>query len=716
MSFFFSTIVFIAAIVSSHPAMAATYYVATSGSDSNPGTQAQPFRNIQRAADTVVAGDTVLVRGGSYVEEINLRRSGTASAKITFKPEPGSGAVFLKHPSTTKPHNTAVFQAFDIGHNRIEGFYFKDSTTDKQIQFYATNPNIDFITVHTPVVGNQIVNNTFDNVGNNGDGGAAYLGAIVLSRSQDSLVEGNLLTGVYGMGITPYATYRDTIRRNTIINMRGATHYGDTWYQQNGHAIWLAGGIMGDGGWSPGNPGRLAGYNIIEENVIDGTATSVEASALRCDTGGHNNTWRRNIVKNLSHDRAAGIFMESSCSNNLIQENIVFNSNRGFDTSSPWIDWTQYNTWINNVAYNNRVGFAIIKARLSTYKNNISFNNTRAQVIVTSLAVNNGNTFSNNLWYKTGSSTVGVYHGANGTSCIASQSDDDCINNRTDNLTLAQWNAASGEIGSISANPQFVSLTSGAENFRLQPSSPAIGKGVGGVNMGAYPTASPSSSPPPPDPISSSEHTAEAAGGSKTIDANASDWNGVANYPIAEVCPTCVSPVASDLAASFRVAWNNTYLYILAEISDNEVDLTGASEIYEHDGIEVMIDGLRDRASSYGSDDHQIFIQADGVTAAAGHTPGDGKIIAATRQLSGGYIIEAAVRWDFIGGNPPSDNQLYGFSVAVNDRDNETRESQLLWKYAPDHWQDTSGYGDLKLLSPSGVISAPAAPINLTVK
>ena len=41
------------------PAYGATYYVATSGSNANPGTEAQPWCTIQKAAATLIAGDTV---------------------------------------------------------------------------------------------------------------------------------------------------------------------------------------------------------------------------------------------------------------------------------------------------------------------------------------------------------------------------------------------------------------------------------------------------------------------------------------------------------------------------------------------------------------------------------------------------------------------------------------------------------------------------------
>ena len=45
---------------------AATYYVATNGSDSNAGTQAAPFKSITKAQSVASSGDTVSIRGGTY--------------------------------------------------------------------------------------------------------------------------------------------------------------------------------------------------------------------------------------------------------------------------------------------------------------------------------------------------------------------------------------------------------------------------------------------------------------------------------------------------------------------------------------------------------------------------------------------------------------------------------------------------------------------------
>jgi hypothetical protein len=51
-------------------ATATTYYIATSGSDVNPGTQAQPFRTIGKGIVTATSGDTILVGVGTFAEHI----------------------------------------------------------------------------------------------------------------------------------------------------------------------------------------------------------------------------------------------------------------------------------------------------------------------------------------------------------------------------------------------------------------------------------------------------------------------------------------------------------------------------------------------------------------------------------------------------------------------------------------------------------------------
>ena len=72
-----------------------TYYVAPDGDDTNPGTSRdKALRNVQRAADLVNAGDTVLIAAGKYTERVRIRATGDANAPITFRNITGEKVIF----------------------------------------------------------------------------------------------------------------------------------------------------------------------------------------------------------------------------------------------------------------------------------------------------------------------------------------------------------------------------------------------------------------------------------------------------------------------------------------------------------------------------------------------------------------------------------------------------------------------------------------------
>ena len=72
---------------------AATLHVDPLGDDQAAGSEAKPFRTIQRAADFAQPGDTVLVAPGIYRERIAPPRGGKDGAPITFRSTVKHGAV-----------------------------------------------------------------------------------------------------------------------------------------------------------------------------------------------------------------------------------------------------------------------------------------------------------------------------------------------------------------------------------------------------------------------------------------------------------------------------------------------------------------------------------------------------------------------------------------------------------------------------------------------
>ena len=113
-----------------------TYYVSTSGNDTNPGTEQQPFKTIQKAADSVAAGDTVYVKGGTYNEQIRITASGTAGNYITFLPYNNETVVI--DGAGSKVSN------MDIGVNSGGSAQGGDFVRVSNFKFYnAKNPGVN---------------------------------------------------------------------------------------------------------------------------------------------------------------------------------------------------------------------------------------------------------------------------------------------------------------------------------------------------------------------------------------------------------------------------------------------------------------------------------------------------------------------------------------------------------------------------------------------
>lgn len=82
---------------------AATYYVATSGNDLNPGTLNEPWRTIQHASETMLPGDTANIQSGDYGERVSSIRDGQPGSPIIFQTSGNvrTGGFTLKHSYIT---------------------------------------------------------------------------------------------------------------------------------------------------------------------------------------------------------------------------------------------------------------------------------------------------------------------------------------------------------------------------------------------------------------------------------------------------------------------------------------------------------------------------------------------------------------------------------------------------------------------------------------
>ncbi len=101
------------------------YYVSQDGNDSDGLSWETAFQTIQKAADTMIAGDTVDINAGTYVEQVEPNNSGSEGNWITYQAYEND-EVTIESPNT-------VWSDYCInlrGDRSLEYLHFKNLTLD----------------------------------------------------------------------------------------------------------------------------------------------------------------------------------------------------------------------------------------------------------------------------------------------------------------------------------------------------------------------------------------------------------------------------------------------------------------------------------------------------------------------------------------------------------------------------------------------------------
>ena len=173
-----------------------SFYVGATGNDSNPGTQAAPWRTIQHAADTARAGSTVYVRAGVYEELVSLNASGNASdGFITFRSYPGETAV-IDAAHFTPTSRTGVVTIQNKSYVRIEGFEIRNFRTAEHrlaplgINVIGSGSHIELLNNNVHHIENNFGGRDAPGSGGNGFGIAVY-GTDAKTPITDLVIDGN---------------------------------------------------------------------------------------------------------------------------------------------------------------------------------------------------------------------------------------------------------------------------------------------------------------------------------------------------------------------------------------------------------------------------------------------------------------------------------------------------------------------------------------------
>ena len=222
------------------PSTGQTFYVATTGSDANPGTVGQPWRTVQKALNTLTAGQRALVRAGTYAESLDMTRAGTASAPITVENYPGERPVV--NGGGQRPLEISSSGAYV----RVRGFVFANSP-------YDSGGNIDIYGHHLEISANEIRNAQDQGIYSDEDSHHAQILGNWIHHNGKGLIHQS--HGIYLQG-------NDHLVANNVIHDH-AEGFGIQVYDRNSRSIITANTVTG-----AGHSGIVVGGSGGVDNIV----------------------------------------------------------------------------------------------------------------------------------------------------------------------------------------------------------------------------------------------------------------------------------------------------------------------------------------------------------------------------------------------------------------------------------------------------------------
>lgn len=272
------------------------FYVSTSGSDSNDGSQGRPWKTLSYAASRLSCGQVLLVSGGSYAGDyINMTQNCTPTNKVVVEAMPGETPVISSPPGDS---SGITINGSSIV---IDGLSVRPSNAQYQV-YVSGNKNVLFNIetqggwgVHLVYANNSLVyRNYLHDAGSvsNGDGGFV----LTLEASTNNIIWSNHLTrGAHDVSLCK----------------GGCTN-----------SKWLN-NIM-DGGWGMGFEAiEQSTGNLVEGNIIWHTQRILSFYKPGIEISSANNTVRRNQI---SGGASAAIEISALYGGDSVQNTFVYNN------------------------------------------------------------------------------------------------------------------------------------------------------------------------------------------------------------------------------------------------------------------------------------------------------------------------------------------------------------------------------------------------------
>ena len=337
-----------------------SYFVSTSGSDQNPGTIEQPWKTIQKAANSLVGGETLYIRGGTYNEQVNLAyRDNSSGSYSTFINFPGE-SVILDGTGIDIQHGEGLFSIKASDYIRVTGLRVQHSNGAGIYVLNSNNIRIDH-------------NSTYDTVKS----------GIGIWRGANVVVDGNDIALACNAHPNYYASEENISIAASSSNVEVKNNYVH-------QAANINTGYAGGEGINvkDGSHDIQVHHNIVR---LDERADEKDSTRLAFGLDAwQSETYNVRFYNNIAYNNAVGFVVESEAGATArdiyVYNNIAYNNGIGFYIPN----WAQNETslkkniyFVNNTAYNNGRGFYINSVKIDNVviHNNLLWQNGTAVVI-----------------------------------------------------------------------------------------------------------------------------------------------------------------------------------------------------------------------------------------------------------------------------------------------------------------------------------------------
>ncbi len=162
---------------------------------------------------------------------------------------------------------------------------------------------------------------------------------------------------------------------------------------------------------------------------------------------------------------------------------------------------------------------------------------------------------------------------------------------------------------------------------------------------------------------------------------------------------------AADLSATMRYLWDEKFLYVAVDVSDDVFSNTKQDgELWAGDGLQFLIDPKRESSEKSGKYDLGMALGKKGPQAwcflsGSSSTPVGAltDIVVAAKPREGGMVYELAIPWSRLAPFKPVAGANLGLSMIVNEDDGKGRTGFIGWFGNP-HTKQIDTVGDLILM------------------